>query len=97
MACFGCGHYWGYTGISNNVTISTANTVLDYINGAASGAVGIKAIAGSLTIGSATAALHMNYGGVSAGGALVVGGAVTVTGTLTLGQAAGDDIKIGVT
>ena len=54
-------------GYPNNVTI-TANTVLDYINGAASGAVGIKAIAGSLNISNATAALHMNYGGVSAGG-----------------------------
>lgn len=82
-------------GYPNNVTISTANTVLDYINGAASGAVGIKAMAGSLTIGSATAALHMNYGSVSAGGALIVGGNVSLTGTLTLGQAAGDDIKIG--
>ncbi|WP_396195959.1 beta strand repeat-containing protein, partial [Flavobacterium sp.] len=83
-------------GYPNNVTIPTANTVLDYINGAASGAVGIKAMAGSLTISNATAALHMNYGGVSAGGALVVGGNVSVSaGTLTLGQAAGDDIKIG--
>jgi len=82
-------------GYPNNVTIPTANTVLDYINGAASGAVGIKAMAGSLTISSATAALHMNYGSVSAGGALIVGGNVSVTGTLTLGQAAGDDIKIG--
>jgi len=82
-------------GYPNNVTIPTANTVLDYINGAASGTVGIKAMAGSLTISSATAALHMNYGSVSAGGALIVGGNVSVTGTLTLGQAAGDDIKIG--
>jgi hypothetical protein len=83
-------------GYPNNVTIPTANTVLDYINGAASGAVGIKAMAGSLTISNATAALHMNYGSVSAGGALVVGGNVSVSaGTLTLGQAAGDDIRIG--
>jgi hypothetical protein len=81
-------------GYPNNVTI-TANTVLDYINGAASGAVGIKAMAGSLSISATTAALHMNYGGVSAGGALIVGGSVSVTGTLSLGQAAGDDIKIG--
>lgn len=82
-------------GYPNNVTISTANTVLDYINGAASGAVGVKAIAGSLTIGSATAALHMNYGSVSAGGSLIVGGNVSVTGTLSLGQAAGDDLRVG--
>lgn len=82
-------------GYPNNVTISTANTVIDYINGAASGAVGVKAIAGSLTIGSATAALHMNYGSVSAGGSLIVGGSVSVTGTLSLGQAAGDDLRVG--
>ncbi|GAA4032875.1 hypothetical protein GCM10022386_16440 [Flavobacterium cheonhonense] len=81
-------------GYPNNVTI-TANTVLDYINGAASGAVGIKAMAGSLSISATTAALHMNYGSVSAGGALIVGGNVSVTGTLSLGQSAGDDIKIG--
>lgn len=81
-------------GYPNNVTI-TANTVLDYINGAASGAVGIKAIAGSLSISATTAALHMNYGSVSAGGALIVGGNVSVTGTLSLGQAAGDDLKVG--
>ncbi|PJE41308.1 MAG: hypothetical protein CUR32_09035 [Flavobacterium sp.] len=82
-------------GYPNNVTIPTANTVLDYINGAASGAVGIKAIAGSLNISNATAALHMNYGSVSAGGALIVGGNVSVTGTLSLGQAAGDDLRVG--
>lgn len=81
-------------GYPNNVTI-TANTVLDYINGAASGAVGIKAIAGSLSISATTAALHMNYGSVSAGGALIVGGNVSVTGTLSLGQAAGDDLRVG--
>ncbi|WP_295335555.1 T9SS sorting signal type C domain-containing protein [Flavobacterium sp.] len=80
-------------GYPNNVEIQN-NTTLDYINGAASGAVGIKAMAGYLNIATG-AALHMNFGSVSAGGALVVGGAVTVNGTLTLGQAAGDDIKIG--
>ena len=64
--------------------------------GAAPGAVGVKAIAGNLTISNATAALHMNYGGVSAGGELIVGGNVLVSnGTLTLGQSNGDDIKIG--
>ncbi|TDP58885.1 T9SS sorting signal type C domain-containing protein [Flavobacterium dankookense] len=83
-------------GYPNNVTIPTANTVLDYINGAASGAVGVKAIAGTLTISNATAALHMNYGSVSAGGELVIGGNIVLTaGTLTLGQAVGDDLKVG--
>lgn len=101
---YGRGYEWRALGVGtigvtpgypNNVTIPTANTVLDYINGAASGAVGIKAMAGSLTISSATAALHMNYGSVSAGGSLIVGGSVSVTGTLSLGQAAGDDLRVG--
>lgn len=102
---YGRGFEWNASGIGtigvtpgypNNVTIPTAGTVLDYINGAAPGAVGVKAIAGNLTISNATAALHMNYGGVSAGGELIVGGNVLVSnGTLTLGQSIGDDIKIG--
>lgn len=102
---YGRGFEWNASGIGtigitpgypNNVTIPTAGTVLDYINGAASGAVGVKAIAGNLTISNATAALHMNYGGVSAGGELIVGGNVLVSnGTLTLGQSIGDDLKIG--
>lgn len=102
---YGRGFEWNASGIGtigvtpgypNNVTIQTAGTVLDYINGAAPGAVGVKAIAGNLTISNATAALHMNYGGVSAGGELIVGGNVLVSnGTLTLGQSIGDDLKIG--
>lgn len=76
-----------------NVEIQN-NTTLDYINGAAWGAVGVKAMAGYLNVFSGSA-LHINFGSVSAGGALVVGGNVTVAGTLTLGQASGDDIKIG--
>lgn len=102
---YGRGFEWNASGIGtigvtpgypNNVTIPTAGTVLDYINGAAPGAVGVKAIAGNLTISNATAALHMNYGGVSAGGELIVGGNVLVSnGTLTLGQSIGDDLKIG--
>lgn len=102
---YGRGFEWNANGIGtigvtpgypNNVTIPTAGTVLDYINGAAPGAVGVKAIAGNLTISNATAALHMNYGGVSAGGELIVGGNVLVSnGTLTLGQSIGDDLKIG--
>lgn len=80
-------------GYPNNVEIQNSTT-LDYINGAAAGTVGSKAMAGYLNI-AAGAALHMNFGSVSAGGALVVAGNVTVAGTLTLGQAVGDDIKIG--
>lgn len=102
---YGRGFEWNASGIGtigvtpgypNNVTIPTAGTVLDYINGAAPGAVGVKAIAGNLTISNATAALHMNYGGVSAGGELIIGGNVLISnGTLTLGQSIGDDLKIG--
>lgn len=102
---YGRGFEWNASGVGtigvtpgypNNVTIPTAGTVLDYINGAAPGAVGVKAIAGNLTISNATAALHMNYGGVSAGGELIIGGNVLISnGTLTLGQSIGDDLKIG--
>ncbi|WNM19807.1 choice-of-anchor D domain-containing protein [Flavobacterium capsici] len=80
-------------GYPNNVQVSNATT-LDYINGAASGAVGVKAMAGSLTIDSGCS-IAMNYGGVSAGGLLIVAGDVTNAGTLTLGAASGDDLRLG--
>ncbi|NNT70859.1 choice-of-anchor D domain-containing protein [Flavobacterium sp. IMCC34852] len=79
-------------GYPNHVQISN-NTTINYINGAASGAVGSKAIAGNLTI-DAGSALHMDYGSVSAGGELVVAGNITNAGTLTLGFAVGDDLRV---
>lgn len=79
-------------GYPNNVQVSN-NTTIDYINGAASGAVGVKAMAGNFTIDSGSA-LHMNFGGVSSGGSLIVAGDVNINGTLTLGQAVGDDLRL---
>lgn len=79
-------------GYPNNIQVSN-NTTVDYINGAVSGAVGIKALAGNLTI-DAGSFLHMNYGSVSAGGALIAAGNVTIAGTLTLGFAVNDDLKL---
>ncbi len=98
---YGRGLEWNASGVGtvgttpgypNHVQLSN-NTTLNYINGAASGTVGSKAIAGDLTI-DAGSALHVNYGSVSAGGELVVAGNVTNSGTLTLGYAAGDDLRI---
>lgn len=80
-------------GYPNNVIIQ-GTTILDYINTAVPNAVGIKAIAGNLTI-NAGCALNMDTGAVAAGGAFVVGGGVAVAGTLGLGVGANDDLKIG--
>ncbi|RZJ35983.1 MAG: choice-of-anchor D domain-containing protein [Flavobacterium sp.] len=79
-------------GYPNNVQIS-GNTTINYINGAA-GSVLAKAIAGNLAI-DAGSNLYMDYGSVSAGGALTVGGDVAVAGNFSLGFAAGDDLKMG--
>jgi hypothetical protein len=79
-------------GYPNHVQVSN-NTTINYINGAASGAVGAKAMAGNLTI-DAGSAFHMNFGSVSAGGELIVAGNITNAGTLTLGFAVGDDLRV---
>ena len=98
---YGRGFEWSALGVGtigttpgypNAVQISN-NTTLNYINGAVAGAVGIKAIATHLTIDTGSA-LHMNYGAVSAGGALIIGGNLSNAGTLTLGEAIGDDLKL---
>jgi hypothetical protein len=91
-SALGVGTIGTTAGYPNAVQISNTTT-LNYINGAAAGAVGIKSIATNLTI-DAGSALHMNYGAVSSGGALIVGGNLANAGTLTLGEANGDDLKI---
>ena len=98
---YGRGFEWNALGVGiigttpgypNAVQISN-NTTLNYINGAAAGAVGIKAIATHLLI-DAGSALHMNFGAVSAGGPMVIGGNLINAGTFTLGEANGDDFKL---
>lgn len=91
-SALGVGTIGTTAGYPNAVQISNTTT-LNYINGAAAGAVGAKAIATNLII-DAGSALHMNYGAVSSGGALVIGGNLSNAGTLTLGEASGDDLKI---
>jgi hypothetical protein len=73
-----------------NVQVSNS-TVVDYPNSAA---IGIRAMGGDFTIDSGSA-LHMNYNNVSTTGSLIVAGNVTNAGTLTLGFAFGDDLKLG--
>jgi len=102
---FGRGFEWRALGVGtigvtpgypNNVIVQN-NTTLDYINTLVPNAVGIKAIAGNLSIASGSA-LNMDTGGVAAGGALIVGGTVNVNGpagALRLGTGANDDLKIG--
>lgn len=98
---YGRGFEWSALGVGTlgttpgypNIVQISNNTTLNYINGAAAVAVGAKAIATNLTI-DAGSALHMNYGAVSSGGALIVGGNVSNAGTLTLGEANGDDLKL---
>ncbi|WP_333876253.1 choice-of-anchor D domain-containing protein [Flavobacterium sp.] len=98
---YGRGFEWNAAGVGtigttagypNHVQVSNSTT-LNYINGAASGAVGAKAMAGNLTI-DAGSAFHMNFGSVSAGGELVVAGNIANAGTLTLGFANGDDLRV---
>jgi hypothetical protein len=102
---FGRGFEWRALGVGtigvtpgypNNVIVQN-NTTLDYVNTLVPNAVGIKAIAGNLSIASGSA-LNMDTGGVAAGGALIVGGTVNVNGpagALRLGTGANDDLKIG--
>ena len=91
-SALGVGTISSTPGYPNAVQISN-NTTLNYINGAVAGAVGIKAIATHLTIDTGSA-LHMNFGAVSAGGPMVIGGNLINAGTLTLGEANGDDFKL---
>lgn len=78
-------------GTPANVQISN-NTFLFYYNG---GNTGIQNATGNLTV-DAGAALYMENNGVAAStlGSLVVTGNVSNSGTLKLGFASGDDIKL---
>ncbi len=78
-------------GYPNNVQVSNF-TSLDYVNTGTPGAVGIKAMAGSLQINSG-ATLSMNNG-TSTGGYLLVAGDVNISGSLILGTAVGDDLRV---
>lgn len=98
---YGRGYEWNAAGVGtigttqgypNSVQLSNSTT-LDYINGAASGAVGSKAMAGNLTI-DAGSSFQMNFGSVSAGGELVIAGNITNSGTINLGFAVGDDLRL---
>ncbi|MGV9004179.1 choice-of-anchor D domain-containing protein [Flavobacterium sp.] len=99
---FGRGFEWRALGVGtigstpgypNNVTVKNGTT-LDYINTGVANAVGIKAIAGNLSI-EAGCNFNMDTGSIAAGGALIAGGNVTVAGSLVLGVGANDDLKIG--
>ena len=91
-SALGAGTIGATPGYPNVIQISN-NTTLNYINGATAGVVGAKAIATNLIIDSGSA-MHMNFGAVSAGGALILGGNLSIAGTLTLGEANGDDLKL---
>lgn len=101
---YGRGFEWNAAGVGTigttqgypfNVQLSN-NTILNYLNTATSGAVGSKAMAGNLTIDSGSH-LNMDYNTaphIAAGGELVVAGNITIAGTLTLGFASGDDLRV---
>ena len=78
----------GTAGYPNNVLI-TNSTTLNYYNATYTGA---KAIYGKLDINAGSA---LSFGAISTGGALTVPGNVTNAGTITLGVALGDDLKVG--
>ncbi len=84
----------GTTGVTPgypyNVQVSNS-TVINYPNGAA---IGERAMAGDFTVDSGSA-LHMNFNNISTAGSMIVAGNVTNAGTLTLGFAFGDDLKLG--
>ena len=97
-ATFGRGIEWSALGVGtigvtqgypNNVQLSN-NTILNYTNGTPLA----KAINGNLTV-DAGSSFFMDYGSVTAGGFLIVAGNVSVAGSLSLGFASLDDLKIG--
>ena len=75
-------------GLPNNVQISN-NTTLNY----PSGVPGALGMTGNLII-DAGSSMFMDYGNVSAAGALTINGNLTTAGNLTLGFALGDDLRI---
>ncbi len=95
---FGRGLEWSALGVGtigvtqgypNNIQLSN-NTILNYTNGTPMA----KAINGNLTV-DAGSSFFMDYGSVTAGGFLTVAGNVAVAGSLSLGFANLDDLKIG--
>ncbi|MBS1738653.1 MAG: hypothetical protein JSS98_18900, partial [Bacteroidetes bacterium] len=80
----------GTPGLPYHVQISNG-TILNFISGTA----GQMGMLGNLTIDKTPtpAALYMDYGGASLGGALTVMGNVTVNGNMSLGYSSGDDLK----
>lgn len=95
---FGRGLEWSALGVGtigvtqgypNNVQLSN-NTTLNYTNGTPMA----KAINGNLTV-DAGSSFFMDYGSVTSGGFLTVAGNVSVAGSLSLGFANLDDLKIG--
>lgn len=75
-------------GYPNTITLSN-NTSLNY-NFITTTA---RALAGNLVTNTGST-LNMNYGGVSSGGALTVGGNFINNGTFSMGTAAGDDLRL---
>ncbi|MBA4277535.1 T9SS sorting signal type C domain-containing protein [Flavobacterium sp.] len=95
---YGRGNEWQALGVGtigttpgypNNVKLS-GNTTLNYNNGTPLA----KAINGNLTIDSGSS-FYMDYGGGASGGVLTVAGNLINNGNLTLGNAVGDDLKLG--
>lgn len=79
----------GSYGVPHNVSI-TNNTTLDY----PFGSPGPLGMTGDLTIASGSK-LYMDYGAASSNGPLTVLGNLVSAGDMTLGTAAGDDLKVG--
>lgn len=86
---FGVGTIGSTPGYPNNIQLSN-NTTFDYNNGTPLA----KAINGNLTI-DAGSSFYMDFGAGASGGFLTVAGNVTNNGNFTLGNAVGDDLKIG--
>ncbi|TAK55068.1 MAG: choice-of-anchor D domain-containing protein [Bacteroidetes bacterium] len=76
-------------GYPNNVTV-TGTTTLNYPNGGTPA----LSIPGNLTI-DAGSALYMDYGSPGMNQPLIVGGNVTMAGSLSLGDAIGGDLRLG--
>lgn len=85
----GVGTIGSTPGYPNHVQLSSATT-LNYNNGTPLA----KAINGNLTIDSGSS-FYMDFGAGASGGFLTVAGNVTNDGNFTLGNAVGDDLKIG--